>query len=76
MHPPAHRCAQRVPLRKAKRGKPNLPFAQRRGRVQAKRSTQGMHEIQRNNQTPFNSPLDINGEEKPNPILPILVQTM
>ncbi len=106
-HPPA--CEARVPLRKAKRGKPNLPFAPRRGGVpseaqhagdarnstqqqhrtttnppsttraspcvrstrppsqsqegertnlpfaregdacQAKRSTQGMHEIQRNN---------------------------
>ncbi len=63
VHPPAHRCAQRVPLRKAKRGKPNLPFAPRRGRVQAKRSTQGMHEIQRNhpnrnNQQPSHDPLN------------------
>ena len=43
VHPPASRYAQRVPLRKAKRGKPNLPFAPRRGRV---RSTQGMLEIE------------------------------
>ena len=33
------------------RGGKNLPFAPRRGRVQAKRRTQGMHEIQRNTQT-------------------------
>ncbi len=49
---------------------PNLPFAPRRGRVQAKRRTQGMPEIQRNTQTPFNSPLDIKGAENNLPFAP------
>ena len=40
----------------------NLPFAERRGRVQAKRRTQGMHEIHHLPKTPFNSPLGIKGE--------------
>ena len=34
----------------------NLPFAERRGRVQAKRRTQGMHEIQRNKPSHNNPP--------------------
>ncbi len=43
------RASHASPFAKRRGGKPNLPFAPRRGRGQAKRSTQGMREIQRSN---------------------------
>ena len=57
------------PLHTKAEGK-NLPFAPRRGRVQAKRRTQGMHETSPPPQTPINSPLHTKAEGKNLPFAP------